>query len=263
MQVILLYLFFLIAQSCGFAQETSIHYSEDNNLLEADVKKFRFVEENQVPNNESIDNKTVNVEDLQRQLRAEKAKNRDLNQTISDILDRLADVEKNIIRNEEKITENQSSVVLLTRDVEDLQEEVDVVQSDVAAVQGDVAAVQGDVATVQDDVAAVKDDIVTVAVDVEKNTANITKVFTDIVSLSSSDQQQTMQIESLTSSDQQQTSMIESLSTRGTWCSFKAGPWSTSNSIITYDHLTFSDSNMNITDVTPLDINSGNYSHNC
>ena len=146
--------------------------------------------------------------------------------------------------------------MLLTRDVEDLQEEVDVVQ-------GDVSAVQGDVATVQGDVAAVQDDIVSVAVDVEKNAANITKVFKDVVTLTSSDQQQTMQIESLTSSDQQQTSMIESLGTRGTWCSFKAGPWSTSNSIITYDYLTFSDSNMNISDVTPLDINSGNYSHNC
>ena len=107
--------------------------------------------------------------------------------------------------------------------------------------------------------AAVQDDIVTVAVDVEKNAVNITKVSKDVVSLASSDQQQTMQIESLTSSDQHQASMIESLSTRGTWRSFKAGPWSTSNAIITYDHLTFTDSNINITGGTPLDINSGNY----
>ena len=103
MQVTLLYLFFLIAHSCGFAQEKSNHYPEDNNLLEEDVKKFHFDEDNQVPNGESVDDNIVNVEDLQTQLRAEKAKNRDLNQTISDILDRLADVEKNIIRNEEKM----------------------------------------------------------------------------------------------------------------------------------------------------------------
>ena len=225
MQVILLYLFFLIAQSCGFAQETSIHYSEDNNLLEADVKKFRFVEENQVPNNESIDNKTVNVEDLQRQLRAEKAKNRDLNQTISDILDRLADVEKNIIRNEEKITENQSSVVLLTRDVEDLQEEVDVVQSDVAAVQGDVAAVQGDVAAVQGNVTAVQDDVAAFTGNVERNSADIT-----------------------------------TLGVRGHWCA-EQNWWDTVGTI-TYDSITYSDSNMNISD-TPLDINTGINSHKC
>ena len=50
---------------------------------------------------------------------------------------------------------------------------------------------------------------------------------------------------------------IESLDTRGYWCAFQNGPW-TSVSTITYDYLTFSFSNnMEITK-TPLDINSGN-----
>ena len=80
MQSTLLYLFFL---SCGFAQETSLPESADNILL--DVKKPPFAEENYVPNPE--DGKiSANVEDLQRELIAERAKNRDLNQTISDIL---------------------------------------------------------------------------------------------------------------------------------------------------------------------------------
>ena len=146
MQAALLYLFFLTA--CGFAQDDDI---------------------------------SDNVEDLQRELIAERAKNRDLNQTISDILERMEDMEKNIMRNEEKITDNQSSVFLLSRDVDDLQE------------------------------------------DVERNSADIT-----------------------------------TLGTIGTWCATKFS-WYTVGTI-TYDGLTFSDSNMYVTE-TPLDINTGNYCH--
>merc|ERR1712110_721260 len=142
------------------------------------------------------------------------------NQTISDILERMADMEMNIIRNEEKITQAQSSVVLLTKDVEDLTDEVDGVQVDVAAVQGDVAAVQGDVAVVQGDVSAVQDDVVVVAGDVERNSADIT-----------------------------------TLATFGTWCG-EQYRWATVGTI-TYDSITFSASNnMNI-GATPLDINTG------
>ena len=60
------------------------------------------------------------MEDLQRELIAERIKNRDLNQTISDMLERMEEMEKNIMRNDEKITENQLSLFQLTRDVETL-----------------------------------------------------------------------------------------------------------------------------------------------
>ena len=177
MQAIHLYLFFLT--TCGFAQETSLL---DNILL--DVRKLSSAEESSAPNPED-DNISANVEDLQRELIAERAKNRDLNQTISDILEEMENM-KNIM-------------VLLTKDVEDLQEEVD-------GVQGDVAAVQ--------------DDVVAVAEDVERNSADIT-----------------------------------TLATMGTWCGTKK-EWYTVGTI-TYDSITYSDSNnMNIA-ATPLDINTG------
>ena len=149
-------LFFLI--TCGFAQKRSLPNSADNNL-DADVKKLPSAEENPAPKPED-DYIFDNVEDLQRELIAERVKNRDLNQTISDILERMEEMEKNIMRNEEKIIDNQSSVFLLTRDVDDLTDEVDGVQVAVAAVQGDVAVVQ--------------DEVIAVAKDVERNTADIT-----------------------------------------------------------------------------------------
>merc|ERR1711860_308493 len=69
----------------------------------------------------------------------------------------------------------------------------------------------------------------------------ITNVFEDVVSLITSYQQQEFQ--------------IESLGARGTWCGNQDGSWSKVGTI-TYDRLTYSDSNMNITG-TPLDINTG------
>jgi len=152
-------LFFTIF-ACGFAQEKSLHDSKNNSLLAADVKKLPSAEENHVPNPEDDDHNCANVKEILGELSAERANNRDLNQTISDILERMEEMEKNIMRNEEKIIDNQSSVFLLTRDVDDLTEEVDGVQVAVAAVQGDVAVVQ--------------DGVIAVAEDVERNTADIT-----------------------------------------------------------------------------------------
>ena len=175
MQATLLSIFFFI--TCGFAQKRSLPNSADNNLV-ADVKKLPSAVENPDPNPED-DGISTNVEDLRRELIAERAKNRDLNQTIADILERMEEMEKNIMSNQEKIT-------------------------------------------------AVQDDVVTVAEDVERNSAN-----------------------------------INSLGARGSWCAARSkDSWSTDYSTITYDVLTYSDSNMNITG-TPLDIDTGNNSHKC
>ena len=166
-------LFFLT--TCGFAQKTSLPNSADNILL--DVKNLPSAEDNPAPNPDDshISN---NVEDLQRELIAERIKNRDLNQTITDILEEMEDMKKNIMRNEEKITDNQSSVLLLSRDVDDLQE-------DVISVTGDVEKNSANITKVFQDV--------------EENSALITNLFDDVVSLTSSDQQQAMEIESLSS----------------------------------------------------------------
>merc|ERR1711860_392085 len=69
----------------------------------------------------------------------------------------------------------------------------------------------------------------------------ITNVFEDVVSLITSYQQQEFQ--------------IESLGARGTWCGYQDGSWSKVGTI-TYDRLTYSDSNLNVTG-TPLDIDTG------
>ncbi len=244
MQLILFHLcLFTTIFSYGFAQEKSLYDSEDNILPSA--------EENHVQNPEDGVDASVNVEEILRELSAERAKNRDLNQTISDILDRIADMEKNIMRNEEKITENQSSVVLLTKDVEDLQEEVDGVQDDVASVQGDVASVQGDVVSVTEDV--------------EKNSANITKVFEDVAAVQGDvaavkgDVAAVQDdVVSVAEDVERNSAEITTLGVMGSWCAARTSYWSTGNiGTITYDSLTFSSSNnMNLAAI-PLDINTG------
>ena len=114
MQLFLIHLLvFTTTFSCGFAQEKSLrHDLEDIIPLAANVDSY--TEENPAPYSEDRDIAAVNVEEILRELSAERAKNRDLNQTISDILDEMEDMKKNIMRNEEKITDNQSSVFLLT-----------------------------------------------------------------------------------------------------------------------------------------------------
>ena len=70
-------------------------------------------------------------------------------------------------------------------------------------------------------------------------------------------------IESLTSAVQKQETKIEErlqrlgdISTRGRWCGYQ-DHWTANLSIITYTSLTFSDTNMDLSE-TPFDINSGN-----
>ena len=173
MQAALLYLFFLTA--CGFAQDDDI---------------------------------SANVEDLQRELIAERAKNRDLNQTISDILERMAEMEKNIISNEGTISENQRKIDMVNVYVATLSEEVDSNKEDIEFNQLKTDLLSRDVEDLTDDVAAVQDNVVEVAADVEMNSADIT-----------------------------------TLATFGTWCGYQDS-WTTVGTI-TYDSLTFSDSNMN------------------
>ena len=243
-------LFFTIF-ACGFAQEKSLHDSKDNSLLAADVKKLPSAEENHAPNPEDDDHNCANVKEILGELSAERTKNRDLNQTISDILERMEEMEKNIMRNEEKIIDNQSSVFLLTRDVDDLQEDVATVQDDVVSVTADTERNSANITKVSEDLSAVQEDVVSnftkVSEDIEENSALITNVFEDVVSLTSSYQQQEFQIESLSS-------QIVSLGARGHWCGYQ-NTW-TSVGTINYDTITFADSNMNITG-TPLDINTG------
>ena len=69
-------------------------------------------------------------------------------------------------------------------------------------------------------------------------------------------------IEALTSTVQRQEAKIEDntqrlgdISTRGRWCGYQEY-WTANLSIITYTSLTFSETNMDISD-TPFDINSG------
>ena len=168
MHSILFQLFvFTLTFSSGITQEESLPYLEDNIFLAANVEKLPC----DAPDFVDADNASFNVDEILKELSVEQARTRNLNQTISDLLGRMADMEKII---------------------KDLTEEV----------------------------SAVQEDVVSVADDVERNSAIITNQ-----------------------------------ATRGSWCAFKL-EWTTGYSIITYDYLTFSDTNMEITE-TPLNSNTG------
>ena len=112
--MILLHVLFFISFSCGYAKEKSLH---------------------------DYDNKDIaNVEDILRELNAERAKNMDLNQTISDILDRILIMEDDIVTNRARITENRSFMMLMSDDVTDLTDELAAVQDDVVNVSSSLSS---------------------------------------------------------------------------------------------------------------------------
>lgn len=217
MQVnIFLSLFFLTTFSCGSAQGEDPPETVDNKLLTADVKRLPSAEESHVPE----DGDLVNVEEIVRELTEERAKNRNLNQTISDILQEMENMKRDI-------SVNQLTMELLSNDVDDLTE----------------------------DVTAVQDDVVAMAKDVDRNSANITNMAEDVENNSVLITNVTEDVLSLFSADEQQAAQIKLLATRGTWCGYKY-TWDSGGTINHYGHLTFSDSNMDING-TPLDINTG------
>ena len=76
-------------------------------------------EEKSVSNHDS-----VNVEEILRELRECRQKNRNLNETIDNILKEMADMKEYIVRNEEKITQVQSSMALLSHDLDGVEDEL-------------------------------------------------------------------------------------------------------------------------------------------
>ena len=80
--------------------------------------------------------KEVDVEKILRELSAERAKNRDLNQTISDILERISNMEDDIETNRLRITENRSFMMVVSDDVTVLTDEVTGVEDDVIHYDG-------------------------------------------------------------------------------------------------------------------------------
>ena len=111
--IILLYLLFFISFFCVYAKEKGLRDSDNNDI--------------------------ANVEDILRELNAERAKNRDLNQSISDILDRILIMEDDIVTNRARITENRSFTVL-TDEVAAVEEGVVNVSSALSSLTEDVVS---------------------------------------------------------------------------------------------------------------------------
>ena len=110
--MILFPLIILSTVSFGFAEKTL----PDSDITWAE----QLPSEDPSSNHEDEDKSSVNVEEILRD-------NRDLNQTISDILEMIADLEDVVIRNEEKITENQRQVLMVQLDVEDNINRIDAI----------------------------------------------------------------------------------------------------------------------------------------
>ena len=99
--MILLHLLFHSCLSCCLAQE------DDRNLPDSEVIIPLSGDTTELPSQEkptsNYDSVNVNVEEILRELRECRQKNRNLNETINKILEEMADMKEYISRNEEKI----------------------------------------------------------------------------------------------------------------------------------------------------------------
>ena len=112
--MIILHLLSLSCISCCLAQENNDKSLPDSKViipLAGDTTELPS-EENPASNSDS-----VNVEEILRELRECRQKNRNLNETIDSILEEMADMKDYIVRNEQKITSVAEDVVSLTDDV--------------------------------------------------------------------------------------------------------------------------------------------------
>ena len=212
----------------------------------------------ELPSMENPASNLVNVEEILRELRECRQKNRNLNETIDNILEEMADMKKYIVRNEEKITQVQSSVVLLSHDLEGVEDEL----------TESISGVNSTASRNSAQITSMLEDLVSVTEDVASLTEDVGTLTEDVMTLTSSDQDQEIMIEDLVSSDQQQETLIEdnirrldTLSIRGRWCGYQ-DHWTADNSIISYDSMFFMDTNMNLTE-TPLDLNTGRCNTSC
>ena len=125
-----------------------------------------------------------------------------------------------------------------------------------------------DMKDIKTDMADMKDKIMQMEekmlgmVDMKDKKAEMADVYSIISNVTEKVKQQEIRIESLSSSDQQQAAKIQAIGLRGSWCAYNDGPWTKGNTVITYDGLTYKDTNMEITG-TPLDFKTGNYSLKC
>ena len=109
--MILLHLLFFSCLSCCLAQEADrcLPYSEVTIPLAGDTTEL--------PSEEKPASNSVDVDEILRELRECRQKNRNLNETIDNILEEMADMKDYIVRNEQKITSVAEDVVSLTDDV--------------------------------------------------------------------------------------------------------------------------------------------------
>ena len=109
--MILLHLLFLSSLSCCLAQE------DDRSLPDSEVIIPLVGDTTELPSQKKPASNSVNVEEILRELRECRQKNRNLNETIDNILEEMADMKDYIVRNEQKITSVAEDVVSLTDDV--------------------------------------------------------------------------------------------------------------------------------------------------
>ena len=229
--MLLLHIFFFSFLSCCLAEEDSalaaksLPKSEYISPLAGDIMEL--------PSKENPASNLVNVEEILRELRECRQKNRSLNETIDNILEEMADMKKYIVRNEEKITQVQSSVALMSHDLDEVEDTVERNSAQITSVFEDVVSL-----TISD----------------QQQGFQIEALTEDVKSLNSTDEQQEIMIED-------NIQRLDTLSTRGRWCGYQDS-WSIDNSIIRYNRYSrynryfFTDTNMDVS-VTPLDINSG------
>ena len=227
-----MFLLHLLFLSCCLAVE-SVPDSEDSSPRVGDIMEL--------PSEGKSASNSVNVEEILRELRECRQKNRNLNETIDNILEEMADMKEYIVRNEEKITQVQSSVALMSHDLDKVEDTVE--------------RNSAQITSVFEDVVSLTDDVVSLTISDQQQGFQIEALTEDVKSLNSTYDKQVIMIED-------NIQRLDTLSTRGRWCGYQDG-WSADNSIITYDSYFFTDTNMNVS-VTPLDITTGiKLTNNC
>ena len=219
------------------------------------------VENNQIdsPKSDSKEDHSApdDVTKLSKELQDSRLREKDLNQTIQDILEEMSQMKNTILHLEETIEEVASEATRNTKHIEDNADDIVNVAETITLVntslKEDVSFISSQIykvnATTNQLIEDNKRDIEDNQRFIEENTREIEDNMREIVENKRKIENNTRDIEDNKSQIGENQKIITELSLAGQWCGYKSG-WTGGSGVITYDTI-FEDSSMNNSALNP------------
>ena len=208
------------------------------------------VKNNQVDSPKSVSKEVHPAPDestkLFHELKASRQREKDLNETIENILEEMTQMKNSIHQLEETILHLEGSISDVASEATLNADNIDIVADTISLVKEDVSSVNS---SLREDISSMnnslKEDVslvnYTLSLEIRSLSEDLLMVSSEIYNVNSSTHQ--LILDNKREIEDNQESITE-LSLHGQWCAYQDG-WTSGSSIISYDSIFFEDSNIN------------------